>query len=158
MTKEQRKKLRGRIIAAADEMTEDLTNRQSIVTIGGHTLARRLIFAGGSQWSGCGRDWDSIECGWGWVVDEKHHLTIPNLFGFDGHNIIEVQTGYYLLPGYDRHISISGPEDGTLIDRVPNSILLAIAKGIAEACAAQKSAAAQESAEAERLIVALTPT
>jgi hypothetical protein len=153
MTKIQRKTIREKIIAAVTEMTAEESNRNSVVTVGGHELSRRLIYAGGSQWCGCDRDWDSTESGWAWVVDDQYRLTTPDLFGFNGHNIIEVQTPYYLQDGYDEQTT---PEhDGRdSMDQVPNAILIEIARGLV---AAQNAAAAAEkqSAEAEEVIAKL---
>lgn len=151
MTKEQRKLLLAKIVAAINEMTAEQSARQSVVTIGGHTIARRLLYAGGSQWCGCGRDWDSVESGWGWVVDGEYRLTTPDLFGFDGHNIIERQTPYYLQDGYDEQ---TAPEhDGRdEIDRVPSRILLAIGRGLIEARQAAQAQADAESEDAEKIL------
>lgn len=152
MTKENRQQIREKIISALDEMTADASNCESVVTIGGHTISRRLIYAGGSQWCGCGRDWDVTDSGWGWVVDDKYRLTVPDsLFGFKGHNIIERQTGYYLQDGYDNQTT---PEhDGrNEIDRVPNRILLEIARELVAAQEEAKSNAQKEDAEATELL------
>ena len=154
MTKENRKQIRSRIIAAVDTMTEELSSRQSVVTIGGHKIARRLMYAGCSQWTGCGRDWDETQSGWGWVVDGEYRLTAPDLGGFDGHNMIERQTGYYLQDGYDEQ---TRPEhDGrSPLDRAPNRILIEIAKGLVAAQAAAEAAAQAEDTEAAQLISVL---
>jgi len=151
MTKENRKQIRAKIIAALDEMTSEQDNRQSVVTIGGHEIARRLLYAGGSQWTGCGREWESMESGWGWVVDGEFRLTAPDLFGFDGHNMIERQTGYYLQDGYDEQTTPS--HDGRdPVDRVTNRILIDIARGLVAAQQqAEQSAAAEDTAAAELL-------
>lgn len=155
MTKENRKNLREKIVAALEEMTSEMSNRQSVVNIGGHEIAKRLIYAGGSQWTGCGRDWDSTESGWGWVVDDEYRLTVPgNLFGFDGHNMIERQTGYYLQDGYDEQTT---PEhDGrNEIDRVPNRILVEIGKGLVEARRQADDAVAKDDSDAEAVLANL---
>lgn len=151
MTKENRQALRSKIITAVEQMTAEESIKESIVTIGGHEIAYRLMYAGGSQWCGCGRDWDRVESGWGWVVDGQYRLSAPDLFGFDGHNMIERQTGYYLMDGYDPQTT---PEhDGRdEIDRVPNRILLAIGRGLVAAQSEAASAAAKEEAEAEKLL------
>jgi hypothetical protein len=154
MNKENRKNLLVKIVAALDEMTSgEMSNRQS-VTIGGHKIARRLLYAGGSQWTGCGRDWERIECGWAWVADGEYMVTVPGLFGWDGHNMVARQTPYYLLDGYDEQAT---PEhDGrSPLDRVPNPILLQIAKGLAAAQASAKAAAQAEDTEAAQLLSAL---
>jgi hypothetical protein len=152
MTKLQRKSLREKIITAVEAITADKSNKESCVTIGGHEIARRLLYAGGSQWCGCGRDWDSCESGWAWVVDGEYRLTTPDLFGFDGHNMIETQTGYYLMSGYDAHANPPGEPDGDPLDRVPNAALIEIARGLVEA--KNKAEAATES-EAEAATVLL---
>jgi hypothetical protein len=151
MTKIQRKELREKIISAIDEMTAEESNKDSVVTIGGHEIARRLVYAGGSQWCGCDRDWDAIESGWAWVVDAQYWLTAPDLFGFDGHNMIERQTGYYLQDGYDEQ---TAPEhDGRdEIDRVPGRVLLAIGRGLLEAMQKAQEAEAASAAEAEQIL------
>lgn len=154
MTKENRKNLREKIVAALDEMTSEQSNRQSVVTIGGHTVSRRLVYAGGSQWSGCGRNWERVESGWAWVLDDEYRLTAPDLFGFDGHNIIERQTGYYLQDDYDEQTT---PEhDGRdNIDRVPNRILIEIARGLIAAKNEAATVAAKEDEEATAVIAKL---
>lgn len=151
MTKEQRKEIRTRIISSIDEMMIEESNKDASVEIGGHTISRRLLYAGGSQWAACDRAWDSTESGWAWVVDEQYHLTTPDLFGFDGHNIIERQTPYYLqdeqtTPEHDGR-------DG--IGRVPNRVLIEIAKGLVEATKAAKEREEAEAAEATKLLEAL---
>lgn len=154
MTKIQRKTIREKIIAAVTQITAEESNRNSVVTIGGHEISRRLIYAGGSQWCGCGRDWDSTESGWAWVVDGQYRLTTPDLFGFGDQNMIEVQTPYYLQDGYDEQTT---PEhdgrDG--IDRVPGTILIEIARGLVAAQEAATTAAEKQSAAAEELIAQL---
>lgn len=151
MTKEHRKALRDTIIAAVNEMTAENSNKESVVSIGGHEIARRLIYAGGSQWCGCGRDWETVESGWAWVVDSDYRLTAPDLFGFDGHNMIERQTEYYLQDGYDEQTT---PEhDGRdAIDRVPNRILIAIGRGLIAAQTAAASYSDKEDAEATEIL------
>ena len=154
MTKENRKNIRAKIIAALDEMTGEMSNKQSVVTIGGHEVARRLLYAGCSQWGGVGREWDETQSGWAWVVGGEYRLTAPSLGGFDGHNMIERQTGYYLQDGYDEQTT---PEhDGRdEIDRVPNRVLLEIAKGLVEARRLAAEVAAKEDAEAESALANL---
>jgi hypothetical protein len=154
MTKENRKQLRAKIIAAITAMTEEASNRQSVVTICGHTISRRLMYAGCSQWTGCGREWDETQSGWGWVIDDEYRLTAPDLGGFDGHNMIERQTGYYLQDGYDEQTT---PEhDGrNEIDRVPNRILIEIGRGLVEAQKQAADTAAKEDTDATSLLAAL---
>lgn len=154
MTKIQRKTIREKIIGAITEMTEENSNKESVVSIGGHAIARRLIYAGGSQWCGCGRDWDRIESGWAWIVDGTYRLTTPELFGFDGHNMVEVQTGYYLSDSYDEHDQPEGP-DGDPLDRVPNTVLLDIGRGLVEARAQADAAKKSQAEAAEKLIADL---
>ena len=154
MTKMQRKQIRRKIIEAIKAMTEDESNKDSVLNIGGHEIAKRLVYAGGSQWCGCGRDWDTSESGWCWIVDSQYRLTTPDLFGFDGQNMIEVQTGYYLVNHYDDQTVPSGP-DGDPLDRVPNAILIEIARGLADAKAKSEAQAEQSSTEADNLIAKL---
>jgi hypothetical protein len=156
MTKQNRKALRDRIVKTLDDLTEEQSNRGSVVTVGGHEIARRLIYAGGSQWTGCGRDWDSTESGWGWVVDGEYRLTTPDLFGFDGRfNMIERQTGFYLQDGYDEQTT---PEhDGRdPLDQVPNRVLIEIGRGLADACSKAEAASAAEDTDAAAVLVSLT--
>jgi hypothetical protein len=155
MTKIQRKTIREKIIAAINEITAENSNKDSVVTIGGHAIERRLLFAGGSQWCGCGRDWDSCESGWAWVVDGEYRLTTPDLFGFDGHNMIETQTGYYLMSGYDQHATPPGEPDGDPLDRVPNAVLIEIGRGLVEAKNKAEAAAAAEAGAADELLAKL---
>ena len=157
MTKMQRKQILEKIIEAINTMTEDESNKDSVLNIGGHEIAKRLVYAGGSQWCGCGRDWDTSESGWCWIVDSvdrRYRLTTPKLFGFDGHNIISVQTGYYLVDHYDGQSVPEGPA-GDPLDIVPNAILIEIARGLADAKAKFKAQAEQSSAEADNLIAKL---
>jgi len=151
MTKIQRKIIRGKIIAAVSEITAEESNKNSVVTIGGHEIARRLIYAGGGQWTGCGRDWDSIESGWAWIVDGQYRLTTPDLFGFDGHNMIDLQTGYYLQHSYDEHTT-PGEAEGDPLDRVPNAILIEIARGIVTAREVAEKNQEEQSVVAEEII------
>ena len=155
MTKEQRKELRAKIIETIDEITADETNRDSKVTLGAHAVERRLMYAGGSQWIGCGRDWYSIESGWGWVVDKSYHLTTPDLFGFDGHNMIERQTGYYLMPGYDEHAEPHHEADATILTRVPNTILIALGRALVDAKRAAEEKAKESEQAASEILAAL---
>ena len=152
MTKIQRKTIREKIIAAIEAITAESSTKDSVVTIGNHKLERRLLFAGGSQWTGCGREWDSCESGWAWVVDGEYRLTTPSLFGFDGHNMIETQTGYYLMTGYDENATPPGEPDGDPLDRVPNAILIEIARGIAAAREAAETTAKEQATAADELI------
>ncbi len=157
MTKENRKTLRSKIIFALDEITSEMSNRQSVVEIGGHTISRRLLYAGCSQWTGCGREWDETQSGWAWVADDEYRLTAPDLGGFDGHNMIERQTGYYLQDGYDEQTT---PEhDGrNEIDRVPNRVLIEIGSGLVESKKLAAEAAVKEDADATAILSAMAPT
>jgi hypothetical protein len=155
MTKEQRTKIRASIVEALEEITADQSCRESVVSLGGHTISYRLLYAGGSQWTGCGREWEVAESGWAWVVDGTYRLTVPtSLFGFDGRNIIERQTGYYLQDGYDTQTT---PEhDGRdEIDRVPGRILIEIARGIVAARSDAAAAKAAEEKDADAVLAAL---
>jgi len=152
MTKLQRQSLREKIITAVYAITADKSNKESRVTIGGHEIARRLLYAGGSQWCGCGRDWDYCESGWAWVVDGEYRLTTPSLFGFNGHNWIETQTGYYLMSGYDARAKPPGETDGDPLDSVPNAVLIEIARGIVAAREAAETAAKNQATAAAELI------
>ena len=155
MTKIQRQELRAKIIAALDEMTASESNQDSIVTIGGHELSRRLLYAGGSQWCGCGRDWDITESGWGWVVDGQYRLSAPELFGFDGHNKIERQTGYYLQDGYDEQ-TVPDHDGRDSIERVPGRVLLEIGRGLVEAQRQAAEAEAESAKEADAILAELS--
>lgn len=155
MNKTQRSELRKTIISAIVDMTADEDNKNSTVRVGGHEIARRLLYAGGSQWCGCGRDWDSVESGWAWVVDDQYRLTVPDLFGFDGHNMIERQTGYYLQDGYDPQTTPDHDGRGE-VDRVPGRILLEIGRGLIEARAKAQEAADAEEAEAGKVLQTLS--
>ena len=153
MTKEQRKRLRSKIIDGVEEMTAGMGNRESSVMIGGHRIQWRLVYAGGSQWAGSAYAWDNVDKAWAWVVDERHCLTFPDLFGFDGHNTIELQTGYYLMAGYDEHGAL--PADGNGNDpltRVPGSILLEIGRALVAAIDERRVETARQAEEAERIL------
>jgi hypothetical protein len=154
MTKENRKTLREKIIGAINEITAEMSNRQSVVEIGGHSISRRLLYAGCSQWAVCGREWDETQSGWAWVVDGEYRLTAPELGGFDGHNMLSRQTGYYLQDGYDEQTT---PEhDGrNEIDRVPSRILVEIGRGLIEAQRQAADAAAKEDTAAAAVIAEL---
>jgi len=159
MTKEQREQLIEKILEVVRLATADESNKDSIVTIGGHKISRRLLYAGGSQWTGCGRDWDVTESGWAWVVDEEYWLTAPKLFGFDGRNMIERQTGFYLQCGYDEYSHPHDPHDGQdPIEKCPARILIEIGKGILEARRLASVAAARSEEEAATLIAELSTT
>jgi hypothetical protein len=88
------------------------------------------------------------------VCDDEYRLTVPDLFGFDGHNMIERQTGYYLQDGYDEQTT---PEhDGrNEIDRVPNRILIEIGRGLVEAHRQAADAASKDDADAAAVLAAL---
>ena len=138
-------------------MTSEKSNDESVVTIGGHAIARRLLYAGGSRWpsseiaavamsASVEHDWDVTESGWAWVIDGKYRLDTPNLFDLA---MIELRTGYYLLDGYDEWTSPK--HDGRdPIYRVPDHILLDIHRGLVAAVKAAKDAELKESAEASK--------
>ena len=154
MTKIQRKALRKKIVETIDEMTSEVNNRESIVTIGGHTISRRLVYAGGSQWSGCGRDWDETESGWAWVVDGQYGLTTPSLFGFDGHNRIERQTQVYLQDGYDEQ-TVPEHDGRDPLCRAPGRVMIEIGRGILAAKELAATAEQEEQTQAGNLLAVL---
>jgi hypothetical protein len=156
MTEEKRKALWIIIRDALARMTSDLSERDSVVEVGGHTCGRRLVYAGGSQWCGCGRDWDTTESAWAWVIDSRYIFTCPKLFGFDGHNMIERQTPYYLQPDFAE----TPPEapNGEPLDRAPIRVLIAIGSAIHCAEDSAKRRQAIEEDEVDRLISVLSPT
>ena len=124
------------------------------LTVGGHTVTLGLVYAGCSQWSGCGRDWDTTRAETAMIVDGQYQLTYPKLDYFDGHNQIERQSRYYLQP--DRSETPPDGPVGEPLERVPDKILLAIAAGLAEAIAAHEAAQDQEDAAAADLIARLS--
>jgi hypothetical protein len=147
MKKEARKALREAIVA---KLNDDMLP----MVVGGHTISNKMVYAGGSQWTGCDRDWDTSENAWAWLVDGQYMLTYPgNMFGFDGHNMIERQTGYYRQP--DR--SETPPEEpiGEPLLRVPDDVLLAIGKGLADAIAAHEARQQAEDQDAIKLATKL---
>jgi hypothetical protein len=80
----------------------------------------------------------------------------PSWGGFDGHNMIERQTGYYLQDGYDEQTA--AVHDGRdEIDRTPNRILIEIGRGIVEAESLAASQRAQEDIEATEVLARLSP-
>lgn len=125
------------------------------LTIGGHTITDQYVYAGGSQWSGCGRDWDTSEHAYAWIVDGQWMLTFPgDMFGFDGHNIIERQTEYYLQG--DRAEECPSEPRGEPLLRVPDAVLIAIGKGLSEAIAEHEAKQKSEDQEAINLAATLT--
>jgi hypothetical protein len=147
--------LRNKIVSAIDTIVSECTEQESHLTIGGHTLTRRLIYAGGSQWPDCGRDWDHTESGWAWIVDDKYHLTTPALFGFNGSNRIDQCTPYYLSDSSDPS-ACPNHDDRPNLTRVPSPILLAIGQDIAGSVLAAKTAQADAETAAQAVIEALT--
>lgn len=141
MTKETRKALRASIVAKLDDDMMPLD-------VGGHTITNQLVYAGCSQWCGCGRDWDETRAKEAYIVDAQYQLTFPSLDYFDGHNQIARQTGYYLQP--DRAETPPSEPIGEPLQRVPDKVLLEIAQGLAEAIAThEEQQKAQEAAAAE---------
>jgi hypothetical protein len=149
MTKENREALRERIENALNSITAQESNQDSTIAISEHTVSRRLLYAGGSQWSN--RDWDRTESGWAWVIDEQYFLTEPQLFGFDGHNMIERQTPLYLQDGYDCQ-TVPEHDGRDPVTRAPARILLEIARGLVAAQAEVKARNAKEDEDAAVLL------
>lgn len=146
MTKDARKALRSAILAKLDD---DMMP----ITIGGHEISDQCVYAGMSQWCGCGRDWDATNHATAYIVDGQYQLTFPKLDYFDGHNNIERQTGYYLQPD----LSEEPPSEpiGEPLGRVPDRILIEIGKGLADAIAAHEAEQNKQDAEALTLASAL---
>ena len=61
------------------------TDRSRVLAclVEGASIRSTVRITGGSQWCGCGRDWESVDSAWAWVVDEIYVLSHPDLFGFD---------------------------------------------------------------------------
>jgi len=148
MKKEARKALRQAILAQLDDDMMPLD-------VGGHTISDQLVYAGCSQWSGCDRDWDQTRSDYAYIVDGQYQLTFPTLDYFDGHNQIERQSKYYLQR--DRAENPPSEPIGEPLLSVPDRILLDIAKGLAEAIAANNSRQAAEDQEAIALAAKLAP-
>lgn len=147
MKKEARKTLRAAIL-------EQLNDDMMPLNIGGHTVTDQLVFAGGSQWTDCGCDWDTSESAYAYIVDGEYQLTFPgDMFGFDGHNMIERQTEYYLQP--DRSETPPCEPIGEPLRRVPDSILIEIAKGLTDAITAHEQEQSAQSQEAIALAARL---
>lgn len=143
MTNEARKALRQAIL---DKLDDDMMP----LDVGGHTITDQLVYAGCSQWSGCGRDWEKTNSAMAYIVDGQWQLTFPKLDYFDGHNQIERQTKYYLQP--DRSET---PPDGPIGEpllRVPDNVLLEIAKGLSEALIAHEEKQKSEDLSAIDLV------
>ena len=147
MTENTRKALRQSIL---DKLDDDMMP----LTVGGHTITDQYVYAGFSQWSGCNRDWDESRHAYAWIVDGQYQLTYPKLDYFDGHNQIERQTKYYLQP--DRSETPPCEPIGEPLLRVPDAILLDIAKGLADAIAAHASRQSAEDTQAADLIAKLS--
>lgn len=143
MNKEARKALRNAIISKLDGTMMPLT-------VGGHTITDQTVYAGCSQWDCEGRAWDRARSALAWIVDGQYQLTFPNLAYFDGHNQIYRQTKYYLQP--DRSETPPTEPVGEPLMAVPDSVLLEIAKGLADAIAAH--AARQEAQDQEAITLA----
>lgn len=143
MNAEVRKQLRSKIIGQLDDDMMPLE-------IGGHMITDQLVYAGCSQWIGCGRDWDESVSGMAWIVDGQYQLTFPKLDYFDGHNQIERQSEYYLQP--DRSETPPSEPIGEPLQRVPDQILFEIGNGLVAAIDAHKSKQAAEDQAASTLI------
>lgn len=148
MNKDARKALRTAIIAKLDDDMMPLE-------IGGHTITDQLVYAGCSQWSQSGREWDESCSARAWIVDGQYQLTFPRLDYFDGHNQIERQSQYYLQP--DRSETPPSEAIGEPLLNVPDSILIAIGKGLAEAIAAHELKQQAEDQAAIELAAKLAP-
>lgn len=135
--------------AILDKLSDDMLP----LSVGGHTITDSLVYAGCSQWIGCGRDWDSSRSDYAYIVDGEYQLTFPNLSYFDGHNNIERQSEYYLQP--DR--SETPPEEpiGEPLLRVPDHILIEIAKGLADTIATREREQREQDQAAEDLVAKL---
>lgn len=114
--------------------------------VGGHTITDQYVYAGCSQWSGCDRDWDETVNAYAYIVDGEYQLTFPKLDYFDGHNQIERQSKYYLQP--DRAETPPSEPVGEPLKQVPDTILLEIAKGLAEAIEAHRQKQSAQDLEA----------
>ena len=146
MNKETRKSLRAAILAQLDDDMMPLA-------VGGHTITDQYVYAGCSQWSGCGRDWDVSQHAYAWIVDGEYQLTFPDLAYCDGHNQIERQSSYYLQP--DRSETPPSEPIGEPLLRVPDPILLEIAKGLAKAVAGHEAQQTAEDGQAIELAARL---
>lgn len=123
------------------------------LTVGGHTITDEYVYAGMSQWMGCGRDWDASAHAYAWLVDGEYQLTFPKLDYFDGHNNIERQTKYYRQG--DRAETPPGEPNGEPLERVPDKVLIEIAKGLADAIAAHTAEQERQNSEALALSATL---
>lgn len=148
MNTQQRKNLRKVIL---DKLTDDMMP----LTVGGHTITDQYVFAGCSQWSGCGRDWDETRHGYAYIVDGEYQLTFPDLSYFDGHNNIERQSAYYLQP--DRAEEPPTEPVGEPLLKVPDPILIEIADGLVKAIEAHAAEQAAQDAKAAELASKLAP-
>jgi len=146
MNKETRKAVRAAIL---DKLTDDMMP----FTVGGHTITDQLVYAGCSQWMGCERDWDETCNAYAYIVDGQWQLTFPDLRYFNGHNHIERQTKYYLQP--DRSETPPGEPIGEPLERVPDKVLLEIAKGLAEAISAHETEQKAQDTEGLALVARL---
>jgi hypothetical protein len=143
MNAEKRKELRQSILA---ELEDDMMPLE----VGNHTITNQLVYAGCSQWCQKDREWDDSQNAYAYIVDGEYQLSFPNLDYFDGHNNIERQTKFYLQP--DRSEDPPGEPIGEPLLRVPNSILLEIAKGLVDAVTAHAAKQEAEDVEAQNLI------
>lgn len=146
MKKETRKALR---VAILSQLNDDMMPLE----VGGHTITDQLVYAGCSQWCGCGREWDESQSAMAWIVDGEYQLTFPKLDYFDGHNQIERQSRYYLQP--DRAETPPAEPIGEPLRNVPDAVLLAIAGGLAAAITAHDTQQAAQDQEAIKLTAKL---
>jgi hypothetical protein len=147
MNKETRKALHAAIL---DKLDDDMMPLE----VGGHTITDQYVYAGCSQWSGCDRDWDSSQNAYAYIVDGQYQLTFPDLGYFDGHNQIERQSKFYLQP--DRAETPPDGPEGEPLERVPDKVLLEIAKGLADAIDAHRKAQEAQDGEAANLIARIS--
>ncbi len=142
MKKEARKALR---FAILDQLDDDMMPLE----VGGHTITDQLVYAGCSQWCQAGREWDTAQSAMAYIVDGRWQFTFPKLDFFDGNNQIERQSKYYLQP--DRSESPPDGPEGEPLERVPDTVLIAIGKGLEAAIKAHKARQNAEDQEAIRL-------
>ena len=147
MTNVKRQSLRKAVIGQLDDDMMPLE-------VGGHAITDRLVYAGCSQWHGCGRNWDETRSRMAWIVDGKFQLTFPDMDYFNGQNQIERQTRYYLQP--DRSETPPVEPIGEPLLGVPDKILLEIARGCAESIAEHNARQTAEDLEAGALAAKLT--
>lgn len=143
MKNEARKELRKAIL-------DKLNDEMMPLEVGGHTIADQQVYAGCSQWCQDGRQWDETRNAYAYIVDGEYQLTFPDLDYFNGHNQIEKQTAYYIQP--DRSESPPDGPVGEPLLKVPDRILLEIAKGLVEAIAQHNQQQETQDQAAEGLV------